>query len=345
MSRVLLDNVAKSFGHTAALHPTTLDVREGEFLTLLGPSGCGKTTTLRMIAGFVSPSQGRILIDDDDVTRMPPQGRRIGMVFQDYALFPHLSVAENIGFGLRERGQPRAAIRARVAELLELIRLPDIADRHPSQISGGQQQRVALARAIAFPPRVLLMDEPFGALDLKLREAMQFELRRIQQTLGITTVFVTHDQTEAMNMSDSIAVMGAGRVLQRGTPQEIYDRPATRFVADFVGQINFLDGAVRNQVFESAIGWFRAPGEAGPATLAIRPQHLAVRNGTALPDGYNQLSGTVVSQAFQGNLCHLRVAIGTTHWTVELRPGEHRVRDGEAITIGWRPEQAMLLRH
>jgi spermidine/putrescine ABC transporter ATP-binding subunit len=351
MSRVLLRGVSKVFAGTTAVHPTTLEVPEGHFLTLLGPSGCGKTTTLRMIAGFVEPSSGEILIDDEDVTRLPPQKRRIGMVFQDYALFPHLTIAENIGFGLRERRQPKAAIRARVTELLDLIRLPAIADRYPAQISGGQAQRVALARAIAFPPRVLLMDEPLGALDLKLRETMQFELRRIQRELRITTVFVTHDQTEAMNLSDTIAVMGGGRVLQTGTPQEIYDQPRTRFVADFIGQINFLEGVLIGdssewQTLQAGSAQFRVPKgdvRAGAATLAIRPQHVILQNGVALPDEFDRLDGTVISQVFNGNLAHLRVDLGTTHWTVEFRPGAHSVAPGQRVTIGWHPADASVL--
>jgi ABC-type Fe3+/spermidine/putrescine transport system ATPase subunit len=192
MSRISLRQVSRHYGTVTALHPTDLDVAEGEFLTLLGPSGCGKTTTLRILAGFVLPSAGRVLFGDDDMTRMPPNRRQVGMVFQDYALFPHLTVAENIAFALRERRVRDAAVAARVAELLALIHLPDAGRRYPAQLSGGQQQRVALARAIAHPPRVLLMDKPLGALDQKLREAMQVELRRIQQSLGITTIFVTH---------------------------------------------------------------------------------------------------------------------------------------------------------
>ncbi|MBM3613631.1 MAG: ATP-binding cassette domain-containing protein, partial [Alphaproteobacteria bacterium] len=229
MARLTFEGVEKRFGDVVAVARLDLDVAEGSFLTLLGPSGCGKTTTLRMIAGFILPDRGRLLIDDEDVTRVPPQRRGIGMVFQDYALFPHLTVAANIGFGLVERGMAGDAIARRVADLLDLVRLPDIAGRYPSELSGGQQQRVALARAVAHTPRLLLMDEPLGALDLKLREAMQLELRRIQQELRITTVYVTHDQHEAMAMSDRIAVMNRGRIEQLDAPAAIYDSPKTKF--------------------------------------------------------------------------------------------------------------------
>ena len=226
MSNVSLRGVTVRYSQVTALYPLDLDIAQGEFLTLLGPSGCGKTTTLRLIAGFIAPNAGKILFDGEDVSRVPPNRRQIGMVFQDYALFPHMTIAENIGFGLRERGASRGAIARRVRELLALIHLPDVADRHPSQLSGGQRQRVALARAVAHPPRVLLMDEPLGALDVKLREAMQVEIRTIQRALGITTIFVTHDQAEAMSLSDRIVVMNHGRVVQMGTARDLYERPA-----------------------------------------------------------------------------------------------------------------------
>ena len=210
MSRVSLRGVTARYGGVTVLHPLDLDIPEGQFVTLLGPSGCGKTTTLRLIAGFLTPHAGHILFDDEDVSRVPPNRRQIGMVFQDYALFPHMTVTENIGFGLRERGVGSAAIQRRVTELLELIHLQDYGRRYPAALSGGQCQRVALARAVAHPPRVLLMDEPLSALDVKLRETMQIEIQRIQRELGITTVFVTHDQAEAMSMSDWIVVMNGG---------------------------------------------------------------------------------------------------------------------------------------
>ena len=349
MSIVTLQAVAKRFGNFVALQPTDLEIGDGEFLTLLGPSGCGKTTTLRIIAGFIEPSEGVVRFDGEDVTRLPPQKRAIGMVFQDYALFPHLSVAENIGFGLRERGTAKAKIKSRVGELLDLIRLPQIAERFPAEISGGQAQRVAFARAIASPPRVLLMDEPLGALDLKLREAMQIELRRLQRELAITTIYVTHDQGEAMNLSDRIAVMENGRVAQFGTAQEIYNRPRTRFVADFIGKINFLHGIVAGR--DGALSVVRAGGVtlrapatgSGEVTIAIRPEHVGFVNGHGAPPGDNLISGTVVTQMFNGNLTHVQVAVAGGEWTVEMRPGEAAVADGQAVQLHWRPEHSVAL--
>src|SRR5262245_20253339 len=286
MSQVTFQKVRKEYANFVALETLDLTVNEGEFLTLLGPSGCGKTTTLRLIAGFLEPTGGRILIDGEDVTGLPPQKRGIGMVFQDYALFPHLTIGENIAFRLTERGVAKGKVQARVRELLDLVRLPGVDQRYPSEISGGQQQRVALARAVAFTPRVLLMDEPLGALDLKLREAMQLELRRIQQELRITTVYVTHDQIEAMALSDRIAVMSGGRLVQLGTAAEVYGRPRTRFVADFVGKINLLEGRLVGDegpwwVVEVARTTLRAPRNGAPVpgsaiTVGVRPERLAL---------------------------------------------------------------------
>ena len=347
MARVGRDGVSKKYGDTVALQPTSLDIAEGEFLTLLGPSGCGKTTTLRMIAGFVEPSTGRIRFDGEDVTDAPPQKRAIGMVFQDYALFPHLSIAENIGFGLRERGASKTQIAARVEELLTLIKLPEIADRLPAQISGGQQQRVAFARAIAAPPKVLLMDEPLGALDLKLREAMQIELRRLQRALGITTVYVTHDQGEAMTLSDRIAVMDKGRIAQLGDARAIYDRPTTRFVADFVGKINFLSGSVQQAdgMLSAANALLRLPDGApsGAVTLAIRPEHVFISTESQSPEGCNSVVGRIVSQSFSGNLSHVLVDLPGAQWIVERRPGPPDLIDGATVTLHWDPGSAVLL--
>jgi spermidine/putrescine ABC transporter ATP-binding subunit len=280
---VSLNQVVKRYGDATALHELNLEIQEGEFLSLLGPSGCGKTTTLRLIAGFIQPNEGTILLGNEDVTQVAPQHREIGMVFQDYALFPHMTVAENIGFGLKERNYPTIQINKRVGDLLDLIKLSDVGDRYPAEVSGGQQQRIAVARAVAYPPKVLLMDEPLGALDLKLRETMQVELRRIQQELKITTVYVTHDQTEAMSMSDRIVVMNTGRIEQIGGAEDIYNEPKTRFVADFVGQINLLDaeiiGVQGDSLQAKTLGIdIRVPrnnvSESGLVSIAVRPEHL-----------------------------------------------------------------------
>jgi spermidine/putrescine ABC transporter ATP-binding subunit len=354
VSRVALDGVGKRYGPVVALDTLDLGVEEGECLSLLGPSGCGKTTTLRLIAGFTEPTTGRVRIDGEDVTGLPPQRRAIGMVFQDYALFPHLTVAENVGFGLRERGASRRDIRARVGALLELVRLPGIEDRYPAELSGGQQQRVAVARAVAYPPRVLLMDEPLGALDLKLREAMQGELRRIQEALGITTVYVTHDQTEAMALSDRIAVMNLGRLVQLGSPREIYDHPRSRFVAEFVGKINFLPARVLGRdgawgLLESGGVRVRVPAPAlhaaaGLVTVAVRPERLTLVAPGADVDGKNVLEATVVSQGFAGNLVHVTVRTAAeVPLVVEARPGDGVGRLGEAVRVAWAPDHATVL--
>ncbi len=354
MSYVVLEGVVKRFGEVTAVDELDLQVEEGALLTLLGPSGCGKTTTLRAIAGFIEPTSGRILIDGEDVTRVPPQKRAIGMVFQDYALFPHLTIEENIGFGLRERGASRSEIRTRVAELIELVKLPGVERRYPAELSGGQQQRVALARAVAYPPRVLLMDEPLGALDLKLREAMQVELRRIQQALKITTIYVTHDQVEAMVLSDRIAVMHLGRLVQVGTAEEIYNRPSTRFVSEFVGKINLVPARVVGDdgawgLVEAAGTRLYVPREAAgtvgrQVTVAIRPERLNLAPLGTTAAGQNALVGTVTGRNFLGNLMHLFVQVGQTlSLTVELRPGDLPVQTGEPVQVMWAPGEASVL--
>ncbi len=252
-AEIRLIDLEKRFGEVRAVDGVSLDIRPGEFFSLLGPSGCGKTTTLRMIGGFEAPTAGRILLRDRDVTNDPPDKRPVNMVFQQYALFPHLDVAGNIGFGLRRRHVERQEIARRVGQALELVRLAGYDRRKPSELSGGQQQRVALARALVNRPNVLLLDEPLGALDLKLRRQLQVELKRIQAEVGITFVYVTHDQEEALTMSDRIAVMHVGRVEQLGTPEELYERPATRFVADFIGTTNLLSGSVELTDADTAI--------------------------------------------------------------------------------------------
>ena len=354
MSRVTLTGVGKRYGSVVALEALDLEIQEGELLTLLGPSGCGKTTTLRLIAGFVEPSSGRIAMDGENVTDLPPQKRSIGMVFQDYALFPHLTIEDNIGFGLRERGVARPQIRRRVGELLDLVRLPGVERRYPAELSGGQQQRVAVARAVAHPPRVLLMDEPLGALDLKLREAMQLEIRRIQQTLKITTVYVTHDQSEAMTLSDRIAVMNGGRLVQMGTAAEVYGQPSTRFVADFVGKINLMEGHLTGEdgaswVVEVARTRVRVPRNGAPPTareitVGVRPERLALLSVDADPGHRNALRGTVVRTSFAGNLLHVGVDVGDgLVVVVELRPGEQSYSVGEAVQVAWEWDQALVL--
>ena len=307
---VEVDGVSKQFGRgpTAvhALSDIDLTIAGGSFFTLLGPSGCGKTTLLRLLAGFDTPTTGRVLLDSDDVTHVPPNRRPVNTVFQSYALFPHLSVAQNVGFGLKMLGAPRVRIAARVGEMLELVQMGDFAGRQVAQLSGGQQQRVALARALAPEPRVLLLDEPLSALDLKLRKEMQVELKRLQRETGITFVFVTHDQDEALTMSDRIAVMSAGRVQQVGTPREIYAHPANRFVAGFIGDSNFLPAEVRGGAAHVLGRTIALAGDApqGPATLAIRPENVR-------PGG--DLAATVTDSVYMGNgvMVMARLADGT----------------------------------
>jgi putative spermidine/putrescine transport system ATP-binding protein len=355
MSSVTLKAVAKNYGTVAALRTLDLEIAQGEFLTLLGPSGCGKTTTLRLIAGFVEPSAGRILFGGDDVTDLPPQKREIGMVFQDYALFPHMTIADNIGFALVERGIQREKIRSRVGELLDLIRLPSVGERFPAQLSGGQQQRVAVARAVAHSPRVLLMDEPLGALDLKLREAMQAEISAIQRALKITTVYVTHDQAEAMSMSDRIAVMNDGRIEQMGSASEIYDRPSTRFVADFVGQINLIEGEVRGHEGDFAVVLSgantlraRSNGTAhGHITIGVRPEQIRLTAAdAAVSPSDNALGGTVVRRQFAGHSIKIEVDIGASDLvTVESHPNVAEMQIGTRVRLTWHPQNSVILAH
>jgi spermidine/putrescine transport system ATP-binding protein len=335
VSTVELEHVSKRYGDIVAVDDLDLAVRDGEFLTLLGPSGCGKTTTLRMIAGLVAPSAGTIGIGSGDVTHVPPQRRSLGMVFQDYALFPHLTVAENIAFGMVERRVAKSQIRQRVAELLDLIRLPQGGERYPSQISGGQQQRVALARAVAVEPQVLLMDEPLGALDLKLREVMQIELRNIQQALSITTIYVTHDQAEAMSLSDRIAVINGDRIEQLGTPAAIYERPRTRFVAGFIGKINFFAGNIidrdgafamlrwADRVLRAPAGEVSADNPGEKVILAVRPEHIAISRDGDDGGRANRIAGTLVQIVYTGNLVHALVELPTGETVIaEGRPAE-----------------------
>ncbi len=354
MSSVTFSNVVKRYGEFTALQPLNLSIQEGEFVSLLGPSGCSKTTTLRLIAGFITPSEGEIFLGDTEITHLAPQERNVGMVFQDYALFPHLTIAENIAFGLVERRFDKAAIQARVRELLEMIELPDVGDRHPAQISGGQRQRVAVARAVAYAPRVLLMDEPLGALDLKLRETMQVELRRIHQELGITAVYVTHDQSEAMNMSDRIAVMNHGVLEQIGTAEDIYENPKTKFVAGFIGQINFLDGKVTAlnggvASIEACSTQLRSSNAerfsvGDTATAAIRPERVIIGQPNAKLDFENKVQARIESIQFSGNLVRTTVrASDGTRITSECRPDGAIGTVGDAVIAAWDGADSRLL--
>ncbi|HWQ24460.1 MAG TPA: ABC transporter ATP-binding protein [Gaiellaceae bacterium] len=322
MAAVELQGLRRVFGEVVALDGIDLSIASGEFLSLLGPSGCGKTTALRLIAGFDRPTAGRVLVEGRDVTSVPPNRRGMGMVFQAYSLFPNMTAERNVEFGLRIRKESRSARRSRVAELLELVGLSEAAKRYPHQLSGGMQQRVALARALAIEPSVLLLDEPLSALDAKVRVQLREEIRRIQTRLGITTIYVTHDQEEALSISDRVAVLSHGRIEQIATPAEIYGAPATPFVAEFVGTMNRVEATVadaeRGEVelagtrvaVEAARG--RRRGE--PVLLLVRPETVEVE---AAVDGAG-LAGEVVSHTFLGAVTRVRVAVGEVEWSADL---------------------------
>jgi putative spermidine/putrescine transport system ATP-binding protein len=338
---VRLERVEKSFdGRTRVVDCVDLIVQPGEFFALLGPSGCGKTTTLRMIAGFETPDGGHIHVGDEDVTDMPVHKRDMGMIFQSYALFPHRTVAENVAFGLRMRGVDKEEIKERVRQALRMVALEGYDDRRPAQLSGGQQQRVALARAIVIRPRILLCDEPLAALDRKLRQSMQFELKSLQQQLGVTTIFVTHDQEEAMTISDRIAVMNAGRIEQVGSPREIYDRPKTRFVSDFIGEINLLAGEWRDGGFMVDGKVLPAPASAqgGKATLAIRPERMQLTQNVE-----TALKGRVRTSTFvSGQMIHHIVLDNGRELAVKEVSGIARPIGAE-VGIDWDPNDVVML--
>ena len=354
---VTLSDLEKRYDRLNAVDGVSLDIRSGEFLTLLGPSGSGKTSTLMMIAGFESPTAGDIAIDGTSVVAMPPYRRNIGMVFQNYALFPHLTVEDNIGFPLKQRGMPKAERAKLVAEALELVHLPGYGARYPRQLSGGQQQRVALARAIVFKPRLLLMDEPLGALDKQLRENLQLEMRRLHADLGITFIYVTHDQEEALTMSDRIAVMNDGKVAQVGSPEDLYDRPTSRFVAGFIGESNFLPAVVRGLedgvvVAECDGATVRAlcpgrPARGDKVTLTTRPERLRFADGpAAAASGQNRLNVTVTEAVFAGERCRyiLQADDGTAMVLKEPSSAAIRRRTvGERAEIAWSVADTILV--
>ena len=353
MAFLEINSVRKSFAQSVAVENFDLQVERGEFISFLGPSGCGKTTTLRMIAGFEKPTSGEIRINGVDMTYTPPNRRNVGMVFQSYALFPNMTVADNIGFGLKVARKSAADIKARVAEMLRIVHLPEFGGRYPYQLSGGQQQRVALARALAIQPQVLLLDEPLSALDAKIRVSLRNEIRSIQRQLGITTIYVTHDQEEALSLSDRIVVMSNGRVEQIGTPFEIYNFPTTRFVASFVGTLNVLSATVtdpargRLSVAGQEITAAK-PIEGVPAnqsiSVALRPEIIAM-NGTPASNGMNHINGTVEDVMFLGPTMRVRVRFGDQALQFDqfnnphLNPPQH----GQPIGVSFPPEACLIL--
>ena len=355
MSSVTLERLRKRYRDVDVVSDVDLHIAEGELVVLLGPSGCGKTTTLRMIAGLVQPTAGHVRIGGEAVDHLPPRARNIGMVFQDYALFPNMTVRENIAFGLQERGVARERVETRVDEMLALIRMQPFADRYPAELSGGQQQRVALARALAYEPRVLLMDEPLGALDQRLREDMQREVARIQKSLAITTVFVTHDQHEAMVLADRIVVMNAGRIEQAGTPEELYAAPQSLFIADFVGRTNRMPGEAREcadgfarvtlrngcEISARAAGVVRA-GDAVVCT--IRPEKLRI--GPVDGDRGNVLPVTMRRRSFLGSSVDVAVddAIGA-EMLVRLAVSVAEIpAPGERVVVAFSPDDCLCFR-
>ena len=332
---VRLRGLSRSFGTVTAVHPIDLEIPRGDFLAILGPSGCGKTTLLRMMGGFVEPTSGRIEVNGSDITHLGPEHRPINMVFQGYGLFPHMNARQNVGYGLRLKKMDRAAISMKVSDAMALVRLDGYEDHMPSQLSGGQQQRVALARALVMDPEVLLLDEPLAALDLKLRQAMQEELRRIHRVIGGTFVFVTHDQGEALGLASRIAVMKDGRIEQLGTPEEIYLRPATRFIAGFIGEANLLKAELKGGQIVAACGIATAHmGPDGPVTLVVRPE--SVRRLADAGHADIELAGTVEEVVFLG--AHVKYVL-TLPGGEKLRvqePVEHaRVSLGETMRVGW----------
>jgi putative spermidine/putrescine transport system ATP-binding protein len=354
MSQLILKGVRKSFGKTVAVHDFDLEVAQGEFVALLGPSGCGKTTTLRVVAGFERPDAGEVRIRGESATDKPPYRRDIGIVFQSYALFPHMTVLDNVAYGLRMRKVPRGECRERVRTALQLVHLERLDDRYPRQLSGGQQQRVAVARAVVIRPSVLLFDEPLSNLDARLRQEMRRELRQLQRSLRIATIFVTHDQEEALSMADRVVVMNAGRIEQVGTPEEIYARPASPFVLAFIGECNILPGTI--SAVEGERGVFAAasgaklrlpPGPAvrpgTPGTLAIRPEDLLLLTAEQVtPPGCNELTGTVTTVTYLGSVCHyqIRAESGDSLLVYEQGGRGRRVAEGISVRVAWRAELA-----
>ncbi len=341
MAQLEIRNLVKRYGDFHAVRDVSLSVADGEFVVLLGPSGCGKTTTLRMVAGFIEPTAGRVMLGGADVTQLPPWKRNAGMVFQSYALFPHLTVAQNVAFGLEMRKMPRVEVDKRVEETLALVRLEGYGGRLPRQLSGGQQQRVALARALAIHPDVLLLDEPLSNLDAKLRGEVRVEIRELQQRMGLTTVMVTHDQEEALTMADRLVVMNEGAVRQVGSQRDLYERPADRFVAGFVGRSTFLDGTVEApDRFRTGGGLSLvcARGVPGKASLSLRPERLEIATA-ALAGLDNCLPGTVEFVSYLGAMIDIHVRLSPAdRLVVQIanREGGFAPEVGQKVHVGWR---------
>lgn len=352
---VRIEGLSKHFGKTIALENLTLDIAQGEFVTFLGPSGCGKSTTLRILGGFERPTTGRVILDGEDVTNQPPEKRHVNMVFQDYALFPHMTVAQNISFGLELKGMGKSAIKRRSNEIMSFLELDALGSRYPMQLSGGQRQRVALARALAPDPALLLLDEPLGALDAKLRGQVQQELKAIQRRTNKTFFFVTHDQEEALTMSDRIVVMNKGRVEQDGTPEDLYFRPASRFVADFIGETNLLSGQMRGTDGDKVVmDWQgntllgtapnRVQQEGQQITASVRLEKLSLH--AQRPQTGNAVQGRVVGKTFLGSRMAVQIAVGErgdallqAYVTVDA----HQSVGSEPVWIGWEPENMAVL--
>lgn len=351
MTVLELSTVTKRFGQELAVDNVSFHVEQGRIVSLLGPSGCGKTTTLRLVAGFEVPDGGDIRIRGESVRKKRPYERNVGLVFQDYALFPHMSVEANIAFGMRERGVPASEFPARIRSVLDLVKMPGYEKRSPNQLSGGQQQRVALARALVTQPSLLLLDEPLSNLDAKLRESLRVELRQILTSAGITTIIVTHDQSEAMSLADHIIVMSKGRIMQRGSAEQIYSAPASRFVADFIGQSNWFSGRLNDGRFVTEDGLSiviggNAPGDA--VELGIRPERITVRSmgkGAMAAVGVNALEGVIEKTEYLGSTIHHWVRLSNSrriHVTVQ-NDGQRFARDGESVRVEIRPEDCLVL--
>jgi putrescine transport system ATP-binding protein len=358
---IRFENVTKRFGEAVAVDHLSLDIFEGEFFCLLGPSGCGKTTLMRMLAGFETPSEGSITLGNQNLAGVPPYRRPVNMMFQSYALFPHMSVEKNIAFGLKQDGMPKDQIGERVSEMLRLVQLENLARRNPSQLSGGQRQRVALARALAKKPKVLLLDEPLGALDKKLREETQFELMDIQHDLHMTFVVVTHDQEEAMTMADRIAVMDHGRIVQVATPGEIYEQPKTRFIAEFVGDVNILEGHVQGQ--ENGLWHVKTLSAEAPLTIddpdevlhsgqavaiAVRPEKMVIQRDPPGTDAINVLTGEVWDIGYLGDWTVYRVKLATGETLRVTRANASRFVENpidwdEQVYVTFAPDAAVIL--